>query len=36
MRRPWPRRVRVVTHLDVTGEQCEHAAGVLALLAESG
>jgi threonine aldolase len=29
-----PRRVRVVTHLDVTREQCDHAAGVLARLAE--
>ena len=28
------RRVRVVTHLDVTREQCDHAAGVLARLAE--
>jgi len=29
-----PRRVRVVTHLDVTRGQCEHAAVVLAQLAE--
>ena len=29
-----PRRVRVVTHLDVSREQCDHAAGVLARLAE--
>jgi len=29
-----PRRVRVVTHLDVTREQCDHAAAVLARLAE--
>jgi threonine aldolase len=31
-----PRRVRVVTHLDVSREQCGHAAGVLARLAEGG
>lgn len=31
-----PRRVRVATHLDVTREQCDHAAGVLARLAEGG
>ena len=29
-----PRRVRVVTHLDVTRAQCERAAGILAALAE--
>ena len=29
-----PRRVRVVTHLDVTPPQCERAAGILAALAE--
>jgi threonine aldolase len=28
-----PRRVRAVTHLDVTTAQCEHAAGVIASLA---
>jgi len=31
-----PRRVRVVTHLDVSRDQCDHAAGVLARLAEAG
>jgi threonine aldolase len=31
-----PRRVRVVTHLDVSREQCDHAAGVLVRLAEEG
>jgi len=31
-----PRRVRAVTHLDVTAEQCRHAATVLAGLAEHG
>jgi len=30
-----PRMLRAVTHLDVTREQCEHAADVLADLAES-
>jgi threonine aldolase len=30
-----PRTVRVVTHYDVTPEQCEYAAGVLAAVAES-
>ena len=29
-----PRRVRVVTHLDVTRAQCEDAAGILAALVE--
>jgi threonine aldolase len=29
-----PRIVRVVTHLDVTSEQCEHAASILAAVAE--
>jgi threonine aldolase len=29
-----PRTVRVVTHLDVTSEQCEQAAGILAAVAE--
>ena len=31
-----PRRVRVVTHLDVSRDQCDHAASVLARLAEGG
>ncbi len=31
-----PRRVRAVTHLDVTAEQCRHAATVLATIAERG
>ena len=29
-----PRRVRIVTHLDVTRAPCERAAGILAALAE--
>jgi len=29
-----PRIVRVVTHLDVTSEQCEQAASILAAVAE--
>ena len=31
-----PRMIRAVTHLDVTREQCEQAAGVLAEAAEAG
>jgi threonine aldolase len=30
-----PRTVRVVTHLDVTSEQCEQAASILAAVAEN-